>query len=152
MNVFKALFLAAFVAGSTGMTNDASASGAALDTQIAPPPPAGKGELVFFRSAASTGWAISCAVHEGGTTLTSLPPGHYAVVVAEPGKHVYAVQSEAKDTLNVDVEAGEIQYASCVVKQSLLIGRPALVPSTEADFFSRKYKLVEPKTPPAQAR
>ena len=151
MTVIKAALMAAFLAGAAALPGGAMAADAVPDTQVVPPPPAGKGEVVFFRSGTIVGAAISCAVHENGTKLTSLPPGHYAVVVADPGKHAFTVQSEAKDTLNVDVEAGEIQYASCHVKMGIMAGRPVLNPATEAEFKGHKYKLVEPKTPAAPA-
>ncbi len=151
MTVIKVALMAAFLAGAAALPGSAIAADAVADTQTAPPPPAGKGEVVFFRSGSIMGAAISCAVHENGAKLSSLPPGHYAVIVADPGKHAYTVQSEAKDTLNVDVEAGEIQYASCHVKMGIVAGRPVLNPATEAEFKGHKLKLVEPKAPAAPA-
>ena len=147
MTVIKTALVAAFLAGAAALPGGALAADAVQDNQVAPPPPPGKGEVVFFRRGTFVGAAISCAVHENGTKLTSLPPGHYAVVVADPGTHAYTVQSEAKDTLNVDVEAGEIQYASCHVKMGIIAGRPVLNPATEAEFKGHKYKLVESKAP-----
>jgi hypothetical protein len=120
-----------------------AADDAAPATEV-PAPPAGKGEVVFFRSGTIMGSAISCAVHENDAKLSSLPPGHYAVIVADPGKHAYAVRSEATDTLNVQVESGEIQYVSCHVKMGIMAGRPVLTPATAEEFKGKKYKLVEP--------
>lgn len=151
MTVIKAALMAAFLAGAAALPGGAIAADAVVDNQVAPPPPAGKGEVVFFRSGTFVGSAISCAVHENGKKLSSLPPGHYAVIVADPGKHAYSVQSEAKDTLNVDVEAGEIQYASCHVKMGIMVGRPVLNPATEAEFKGHKYKPVDPNVLAAPA-
>src|SRR6187402_2396702 len=76
---------------------------------------AGKGQVVVFRSGTLVGGAISCALHENGQKLTSLHPGHYAVITAEPGKHSYSVQSEAKDTLDLDVQAGQRSFVQCSI-------------------------------------
>jgi hypothetical protein len=119
---------------------------AADDAPLAiPAPPKGKGEVVFFRPGTIMGAAISCAVHENGTKVSSLPRGHYVVVVAEPGKHTYSVQSEAKDELTLEVEPDEIQYAQCHIKMGIMAGRPDLRPSTEVEFAGMKgLTLVDP--------
>ena len=103
-----------------------------------PAPPKGKGEVVFYRSNAFMGYAISCAVHEGDKIVSHMPRGHYVIVVTEPGKHAYSVESEAKDTMTVEVEPDEIQYASCHIKMGIMAGRPVLAPQTEAEFKATK--------------
>ena len=103
-----------------------------------PAPPKGKGEVVFYRSNAFMGYAISCAVHEGDKIVSHMPRGHYVIVVTEPGKHAYSVESEAKDTMNLEVEADEIQYASCHIKMGIMAGRPVLAPQTAAEFQATK--------------
>jgi len=118
---------------------------------VVPAPPAGKGEVVFFRSGTMFGAAISCAVHENGAKVSSLPPGHYFVLAAEPGKHAYSVASEATDTLNVQVESGEVQFVSCHVKMGIMAGRPVLAPASEADFKAKGLKEVVGKSGPATA-
>lgn len=110
-----------------------------------PSPPAGKGQIVFFRKGGFVGSAISCAVHEGATKLSSLPPGHYFVLAADPGIHSYAVKSESTDTLRMEVEAGETYYAQCSISMGLMVGRPNLSPADRQLFskMSAKLKLVE---------
>jgi hypothetical protein len=106
-----------------------------------PPPPHGKGEIVFFRTG-FMGALISCAVSENGQKVSSLPPGSYFIAVVEPGKHTYSVSSEATDTLNVEVEPDEVQYASCHIKMGIMAGRPVLNPATAEAFTGKTYKMV----------
>ncbi len=117
-----------------------------------PAPPAGKGQIVFYRQG-GLGPLISCAVKENDAQISRLPPGRYFVWVAEPGKHAYTVNSEAKDTLNVEVEADETQYARCTITMGLFAGRPNLSPAQKQEFdaASPKLKMVEQK-PAAAAK
>ena len=110
------------------------------------PPPAGKGQVVFYRQG-GMGGLISCAVKENDVQISRLPPGQYFVHVAEPGKHSYAVNSESKDILNVEVEPDETQYARCTITMGIMAGRPNLSPATPEAFAtaSPKLKLVEVK-------
>lgn len=101
---------------------------------IIPPPPAGKGQIVFFRTGTIMGAAMGCAVNEGGQKVSSLGAGRYFILVTEPGRHEYMVKSEAKDRLALEVEADETQYAMCKIKMGVMAGRPDLRPSTEAEF------------------
>jgi hypothetical protein len=109
-------------------------------------PPEGKGQIVFFRRG-GIGPLISCAVSENGARVSRLPPGKYFVLVTTPGAHSYTVSSEAKDTLNLEVEAGETQYAKCNIRMGIVAGRPNLAPSTKEEFDkgAGKLKLVEPE-------
>lgn len=108
-----------------------------------PAPPAGKGQVVFFRPG-GMGFAIGCSVNEKGQKVSSLGAGRYFVMVTEPGRHEFTVKSEAKDVLALEVEADETQYATCRIKMGIMVGRPDLAPSTEADFRkNNKLKLVD---------
>lgn len=113
-----------------------------------PPPPSGKGQIVFFRKGGFVGSAISCAVHENGAKVSSLPPGRYFVHAADPGIHNYSVKSEATDTLRLEVETGETYFAQCSIGMGVFAGRPNLSPATDQDFAARaaKLKLVENKS------
>ncbi|WP_295499326.1 hypothetical protein [Sphingorhabdus sp. EL138] len=108
-----------------------------------PAPPEGQGQVVFFRPG-GTGFAVGCSVNEKGQKVSSLGAGRYFVMVAGPGRHEFTVKSEAKDNLALEVEAGETQYATCRIKMGIMIGRPDLAPSTEAEFRKHgKLKLVD---------
>lgn len=118
----------------------------APEPKVVAPPPAGKGQVVFFRQG-GIGPLISCAVKENAARISRLPPGQYFVQVAEPGKHSYSVSSESTDTLPVEVEADETQYVRCTITFGIFAGRPNLSPATKEmfDAASPKLKLVEVK-------
>ena len=40
--------------------------------------------------------------------------------------------------MNLEVEADEIQYASCHIKMGIMAGRPVLAPQTAAEFQAAK--------------
>lgn len=108
-----------------------------------PAPPAGKGQIVFFRPSAM-GMAMGCAVNENGQKISSLGNSKYFILVTEPGKHQYSVKSEAKDTLTLEVEPDETQYAQCRIKMGILMGRPDLRPATKGEFEEHsKLKMVD---------
>ena len=105
-----------------------------------PAPPAGKGQIVFFRPG-GMGMAMGCTVNQGTaddkTKITSLGNGKYAIVLADPGKQDYWVKSEKKDALTLLVEEGETQFVRCKIKMGLMAGRPDLSPSTAAEFVEK---------------
>ena len=101
-----------------------------------PPPPPGMGQVVFYRSS-RMGALISCRVRENGKVVNRLPPGKYFIHQTTPGVHEYAVKSEAKDMLRLEVEEGETQYVRCAINAGIGVGRPNLSPQTRADFDKR---------------
>lgn len=108
-----------------------------------PAPPAGKGQIVFYRPG-GMGFAMGCSVNEKGQKVSSLGAGKYFIMVAEPGRHEFSVKSEAKDALALEVEADETQYAACKIKMGFMVGRPDIRPATEAEFRKHKgLKMVD---------
>lgn len=104
-------------------------------------PPAGRGQIVFFRPSKFAGGAIGYKVREGACELDKLSNGTYFVHVAEPGKHEYIAHWQAKDLLPLDVEAGETYSVRGTVSMGILAGRPNLPPSDEAAFRALAGKL-----------
>ena len=124
------------------MAQDAAATAVSAG-QIAPQipaPPAGMGQVVFYRPG-GMGGLVSCRVSEGDKVVNRLPPGRYFVQTAAPGVHEYSVHSEAKDVLRVNVEDGETQYARCNIRMGIMVGRPNLSTQDRADFDKRGKKL-----------
>ena len=101
-----------------------------------PAPPPGMGQVVFYRSS-RMGALISCRVRENGEVVNKLPPGKYFIHQTTPGVHEYAVKSEAKDVLRVEVEEGETQYVRCAINAGIGVGRPNLSPQSREDFDKR---------------
>lgn len=124
---FLSLTACAFLAAAPAMAADSA-------PVAIPAPPAGKGQIVFYRTGTIMGAAMGCAVNEGGQKISSLGSGRYFVLVTEPGRHEYTVKSEAKDVLALEVEADETQYAMCRIKMGIMAGRPDLRPSTRDEF------------------
>lgn len=104
-------------------------------------PQPGKGQIVFFRPSKFVGGAIGYKVREGTTELGKLRNGKFFVASVEPGAHEYTVHSEAKDILNLEVEAGETYYVQGTVTMGVFAGRPNLSPSTQAEFDAISAKL-----------
>ncbi|MFD0725432.1 DUF2846 domain-containing protein [Lysobacter brunescens] len=104
-------------------------------------PPAGKGQIVFFRENKLKGAIISYIVREGETELGKLRNGTYFVHVTDPGQHTYVVHSEAKDVFNIEVEAGETHYVLGGISMGFMAGRPNLSPSNEEAFVKALSKL-----------
>jgi hypothetical protein len=113
-------------------------------------PPAGKGQIVFFREKKFTGSAIRYKVREGQAELGKLISGSYFVVNVEPGQHTYVVHSEAKDVLTLEVEAGETYYVIGTITMGLFAGHPNLSPSDQATFDAMLAKLKLTAPIPAQ--
>lgn len=108
-----------------------------------PAPPAGKGQIVWFRPG-GMGFAIGCSVNEKGQKVSSLGAGRYFIQVADPGRHEFTVKSEAKDVLALEVESDETQYAACKIKAGIMMGRPDISPSSESEFRSHNgLKMVD---------
>jgi hypothetical protein len=126
---------------------EAAAPAAAAQGAMIGAPQPGKGQIVFFRPAKFAGAMIGFKVREGETVLGQLNPGKYFVASVEPGAHQYTVHSEAKDVVNLEVEAGETLYVQGTITMGLMVGRPNLAPSTQAEFdaVAKKLKLAEAK-------
>ncbi|MBC2664977.1 hypothetical protein H7F51_05575 [Novosphingobium flavum] len=134
----------AVLAASLALGAAAPAFAADKAPVVIPPPPAGKGQIVFYRTGTIMGAAMGCAVNEKGQKISSLGSGRYFILVTEPGRHEYMVKSEAKDFLALEVEPDETQYALCKIKMGIMAGRPDLAPSTEEAFkASHTDRLVD---------
>lgn len=109
----------------------------------------GTGTVVFFRESKFAGMAISFKVREGQAELGKLSSGSYFVANLPAGAHEFTVHSEAKDVLNIEVDAGETYYIQGSISMGFLAGRPNLAPSDEATFNSMKAKLKDSGAPKA---
>lgn len=109
----------------------------------------GTGTIVFFRESKFAGMAISFKVREGQTELGKLSSGSYFVANVPAGAHEFTVHSEAKDVLNIEVDAGETYYVQGSISIGFLAGRPNLAPSDAATFNSLKAKLKDSGAPKA---
>lgn len=99
--------------------------------------------VVFFRPSKFVGAAIGFKVRENGVELGKLRNGKYFMLKVAPGTHQYEVHSETKDTLTLEVEAGQTYYVQGVLGMGVVAGRPNLTPSDQSTFEGMKAKLKE---------
>ena len=138
-------------------TNDAASNSAATPPSAAtaptstgaiaiPPPPDGKGQVVFFRKSAFQGMAVWFNVRENGQALGKLTSGTYFIKVEDPGDHTYTAATENKDNLKLEVEPGETYYVEGRVTMGIMVGEANIAPSDQATFdkASKKLKLAKP--------
>ncbi|HEY1752506.1 MAG TPA: DUF2846 domain-containing protein [Caulobacteraceae bacterium] len=115
-----------------------------------PPPPEGKGEIVFYRKSAFTGMAVWFNVRENGAALGKLSNGTYFVAVADPGEHTYSAATENKDTLHLQIDPGETYYVEGRLSVGIMMGEANLAPTDEAAFAKAGHmKLVKSPAAPA---
>jgi hypothetical protein len=128
---------AALLAPSASAADTAKAKKAAA---AVPAPPAGMGQIVFYRSP-RLGVLLSCGVSEEGEFVNKLPHGKYFVHPTTPGIHQYEINS---DLLSVEVKDGETQYVRC----SPRLGVPILSLQSRVDFdrHVRALRLLPPWT------
>lgn len=107
------------------------------------PPPAGQGQIIFWRPGTIVGAAIGCTVRENGAQVGRLGSGKYFVHIAEPGKHVYTAASEVTDEQAIEVKADETLYVRCTIGAGVMAGRPNLTPSDAATFAERAMKMKQ---------
>jgi len=107
-----------------------------------PAPEAGKARVVFFRPGSIMGAALGCTVHEGEAELARLGSGKYYVIAAEPGKHEYFTEGEAKDRLALEVESDETYFVKCKIGMGVMSGRANLSPSDQATFAGKANGLT----------
>lgn len=113
-------------------------------------PAAGKGQVIFYRPGSMMGMALGCTVHEGAAQIARLGSGKYWVAPVAPGKHVYNTEGEAKDVLNLEVEADETYYVKCNIGMGVMSGRANLSPATQEEFAKKAKGLTlwKPKDSP----
>lgn len=128
--------LAALAVPAAAAQNSSREKGQAEVGPTIPPPPAGMGQIVFYRSS-RMGMLVSCRVHENGQVVNRLPPGKYFILNTTPGPHEFSVRSESTDKLRLEVEEGETQYVRCAIGMGIGVGRPNLSPQSREDFDRR---------------
>jgi hypothetical protein len=151
MNTNKKIYAAAFVFAALAMPFSApliaKEKSASTKTAVAVlAPPAGQGQVVFFRPGSMMGMAMGCNVREGGKLIGGLGNGKYFIESFASGKHVFTTHSETTDTLNMEIESGETYYVKCGIGMGVMAGRPNIAPTDRATFDGKSAKL-KLKTP-----
>ncbi len=110
-----------------------------------PPPPAGEGQVVFFRAKSLMGTGQWFNVREAGQPLGKLVNGAYFIQIATPGLHTYTAveEPEFKDRLTLKVDPGQTYFVEGALTKGLVIGAADLKPSTQARF-DKVSKTLQP--------
>lgn len=127
--------LALFAVSAPAMAEDApAASPAPAAAATIAPPPAGKGQIVFFRHMGLLGAPYWANVREHDAKIGKLSDGVYFVAVTDPGVHTYTAAVTGKDTLRMQVDAGETYYVEGRMTMAIIGYNIVLAPSDEAAF------------------
>lgn len=115
-----------------------------------PPPPSGKGQVVFFRKKSVLALGQWFKVRENGKAICKLTDGAYCVYVTNPGTHTYTAkfEPEFKDQLTLQIARGETYYVEGTTSKALLLGAADLYPS-DRDSFNLASKSLKPAPPVA---
>lgn len=114
-------------------------------------PPAGKGQVVFFRPSAFGGMAVWFNVRENGVALGKLTNGVYFVATLDPGPHTFTAATENKDTLKLEVDDGETYYVKGGITMGIMMGEANIAPSDQA-AFEKALGHMKLAAPPADAK
>ena len=90
------------------------------------------GLVTFLRESAFIGGGISYYIHEDGRKIGALRSGTWFMHRAVPGQHTYSAETEAKDFVTINVEAGKNYYVIGSISMGMMAGRPQLKEASEA--------------------
>ncbi len=115
-----------------------------------PPPPPGKGQVVFFRKKSVLALGQWFKARENGKAICKLTSGSYCIHVTDPGTHDYTAkfEPEFKDHLTLQIASGETYYVEGTTSKALLLGAADLYPS-DRDSFNLASKNLKPAPPVA---
>ena len=113
-----------------------------------PPPPPGKGQIVFFRRKSVLALGQWFKVRENGKAICKLTNGAYCIQITDPGTHTYTAkfEPEMNDHLTLQVDPGETYFVEGSTNKALLVGAADLYPSDHESFneASRRLKPAPP--------
>jgi hypothetical protein len=122
------------------------AQGAAPESRVGPTPQ-DKGQIVFFRPWKYAGAAVGFSIHEGDKGVVKLGNNSYETVLIDPGTHVFTTESEAKDSLTLEIDAGETYYVEQTLGMGVILYRPHLTLSDQATFDGMKGLKLSSRKP-----
>ncbi len=122
----------------------ASAPAASSDL---PPPPAGKGQVVFFRKSSLMGMPYWTNVRENDAAYGKLTNGVYFVQTLDPGVHTFNTSVLGKDSMKVEVDPGETYFVEGKITMALIGYTIVMAPSDAATFqkMFKGMKLAKPE-------
>ena len=97
--------------------------------------------IVFFREWAFTGGGMTYFVTEDTKNIGLLKAGSYFIYKASPGKHTYSAETEARSSVTIDTQPGQIYYVEGGIGMGFWAGRPQLSEVTKPVFEKIKTDL-----------
>ena len=141
--------MAMAVSGHAALADPATKADAAASALLQlPPPPAGKGQVVFFRKPLFSLVPFNWIAREGTTEVCEMEAGTYCIAFVDPGTHTYEVHSEAKNDVTIEVDAGETYYLIGGISMGFVVNHPTISPAQKAQFdaLSARLKPIPPIT------
>jgi hypothetical protein len=153
MKFQSSLALAALVmlSASSGVAQGAEAQPASSASSAVLPPPAGKGQVVFFRKSSLMGMPYWTNVREHDVAYGKLSNGSYFVTTLEPGVHEFRTSVLGQDSMRVEVDPGETYYVQGKITMAVL-GYTVVMAPSDAETFQKVFKgmrLAKPEPAPA---
>jgi len=99
------------------------------------------GLIYFFREWAFGGGGMTYFVQEDTVNIGLLKAGSYFAHKATPGKHTYSGETESKDSVTLDIEAGKTYYVEGGIGMGFWAGVPKLSEVTKPVFDKARPKL-----------
>jgi hypothetical protein len=153
----KALFIAAALLSAAAVApafaQDSAPAAAPSATGLSAPP-AGKGQVVFFRRSSMFGFPYWTNVRENGAAYGKLSNGVYFVQVLDPGVHEFDTSVLGKDAMKLQIDPGETYFVEGKIAMQIVGYTIVMAPSDEATFTKVKHslKLAPPPEPDAPAK
>ena len=97
--------------------------------------------IYFFREWAFTGGGMSYFITEDTRNIGLLKAGSYFVYLANPGKHTYSAETEARSSVTLDVQPGQVYFIEGGIGMGFWAGRPQLAEVTKSIFDKAKPDL-----------
>lgn len=90
--------------------------------------------IYFFREWAFTGGGMSYFITEDTKTIGLLKAGSYFAFQTTPGKHTYSAETEARSSVTLDVQPGQVYFIEGSIGLGFWAGRPQLAEVTKPIF------------------
>lgn len=97
LSTLSALFLCGCAVGGAAFEDPALA-------------PAGSAVVYFYRPPEMQGSALTLHVMDKGAEIATLKNGQFVAVPMEPGQHEFSTNATRRETVTIDVTAGETYY------------------------------------------
>lgn len=82
--------------------------------------------VYFLRDSAFFGTGTTYYVHEDNRKIGMLKSGSYFIHKTEPGEHIFWAETESRNDLKMDLQAGHTYYVEGGIDVGVLAGRPKL--------------------------